>query len=464
MRVAIVGGGISGLSLAERLAAEGAEPIVLEADDRVGGKIGSFVKDGFTLECGPNGFLDKEPKTLELADRLGLSGALHRAAPIAGRRWIHVRGALREVPTKPPAFLRSDILPWSAKLRLAAEVFTPPAPEGKDESIGEFGRRHLGVRATEDLLGAMVLGIYGGDVNRLSLQSCFPRMAELDREHRSLILAMIRIQREKKKALGPAGSPGAGGPAGPSGVLTSVEGGLGAYVGRLAERLGPIVHKGVRVERLERSNGGWRLHTTGRGASASLDADAVAITTPAGEAARLLGPLDAELGDLAGGVEYVPMSVVHLAWPRERVAHPLDGFGFLIPPTEGRRILGAIFTSSIFPWRAPPGQVLLTVMVGGAIRPELALGSEASIAQLAREEIGAIIGAQGEPSLCEVVRWEQAIPQYVVGHEARRQAAFARVAGLPGLEIAGNAWRGIGFNDCIAAAPVVARQLLDASR
>lgn len=460
MRVAIVGGGISGLALAERLAAEGAEPVVLEAAGRVGGKVGSFRKDGFTLECGPNGFLDKEPKTLELADRIGLGGELHRASPVAGRRWIHVRGALREVPTRPQAFLRSDVLPWPAKVRLAMELFTEPKPEGKDESIAEFGRRHLGERATSDLLGAMVLGIYGGDVERLSLQSCFPRMAELEREHRSLLLAMIRLQRERRKALPQPGAPAAGGPAGPGGVLTSVEGGLGAYVARLGERLGPVVHAGVRVEGLERAGGRWLLHTTQQGAAASLEADAIALAVPADEAARLVAPLDPALADLAGGIGYAPMAVVHLAWPRERIAHPLDGFGFLIPPNQNKRILGAIFTSSIFPWRAPEGQALLTVMVGGAIRPELALGSEASIAAIAREELAAIIGAQGDPSLCEVVKWERAIPQYVVGHEARRTEADARASRLPGLVLAGNAWRGIGFNDCVAAAPMLAARLL----
>ncbi len=462
MRVAIVGGGISGLALAERLAAEGAEPIVLEADDRIGGKVGSFRKDGFLLEAGPNGFLDKEPKTLELADRIGLAGALHRADRAAERRWIHLRGGLREVPTKPPAFLASDLLPWSAKLRIAGELFTPRKPAGKDESIAEFGRRHLGRRATSDLLGAMVLGIYGGDVEKLSLQSCFPRMAQLEAEHRSLILAMIRIQREKRKALGPAGPvpANAGGPSGPSGTLTSCEGGLGGYVGRLAERLGDVVHTGTAVDRLERAGGRWRLHTSKRGEGAELEVDAVALATPADVTGRLVAPLDASLAELAQGIPYVPMAVVHLAWPKERIRHPLDGFGFLIPPGEGKRILGAIFISTLFPWRAPPGQALFTVMVGGAVRPELALGSEASIGQLAREELAAIVGAAGDPSLLEVVRWERAIPQYHVGHEAKRQAAEGRVAQHPGLFLAGNAWKGIGFNDCIAAAPEIAGRIL----
>src|SRR5690606_17578511 len=175
----------------------------------------------------------------------------------------------------------------------------------------------------------------------------------------------------------------------------------------------------------------------------------------------LLGPPDPELGDLAAGIEYAPMGVVHLARPRERVAHPLTGVGLLAPPHEGLRILGAMFVSSFFPWRAPPGQALFTVMVGGAVRPELVRGaSDASLAAIAREELAAIVGARGEPTLCEVVRWERAIPQYNVGHEARVQAAEGRAAALGGIFLAGNAWRGIGFNDCVANAPVIAERVL----
>ncbi|AKU90266.1 protoporphyrinogen oxidase [Vulgatibacter incomptus] len=452
MRVAIVGGGISGLALAERLAAAGAEPLVLEADDRAGGKIATRRKDGFLLEAGPNGFLDKEPATLELASRIGLRDSLRQAETAAKRRWVFVRGALREVPSTPPAFLRSDILPPFAKARVALEPFSRRAKPGVDESIADFGRRHLGARATRDLLGAMVLGIFGGDVEKLSLASCFPKMAELERAHRSLVLGMIRLQREKK---------GAGGPAGPGGVLTSVEGGLGHYPARLAETLGSAVRTGVRVDALSVTESGVRLHTNSGGRAAELDADAVAITAPADVASRLLAPLDPALGELAAGVPYAPMAVVHLAWPRARIAHPLDGFGFLVPPHEGRGILGAIFVSSIFPWRAPPDQALFTVMIGGAVRPELAARPEAELATLAASELGGIIGASGDPSLAEVIRWQRAIPQYVIGHEARRREAMERIARLGPVHLGGNAWRGIGVNDCIAAAAPLATEILD---
>lgn len=456
-RVAIVGGGISGLSLAARLSEAGLEPMVFEAAPTVGGKIATRQKDGFLLETGPNGFLGKEPKTFELAETLGLGGQLREAEALAGKRWIYLRDRLREVPTTPPAFLGSDLLPLSAKLRVAGELFTRRAPEGKDESVAEFGRRHLGRRATRDLLGAMVLGIFGGDVEKLSLASAFPRMASLDREHRSLILAMLRLQKARKAL--PPGAGQAGGPAGPSGALMSCEGGLGHYVQALGSRLGDRVATGVKVRSLGKDGDGWLLHVEDGGAPREVRADHVVLTTPADEQMRLLAPLDSTLADLAGGIPWAPISVVHLGWRREQVAHPLDGFGFLVPPHERRRILGVMFISSIFPWRAPNGQVLLTAMVGGDIRPDLARLPEAEVAAVAREEVAALVGASGEPTLSEVVQWDRAIPQYVVGHGARLEAAEARAAAL-GIHLGGNSWRGVGFNDCIVDASRLTARML----
>jgi len=451
VKVAIVGGGISGLSLGRALASSGAEPIVLEADRRAGGKIATIRKDGFLLETGPNGFLDKEPATLALAEEAGLGDALRPAAKESGRRWIWLRGALREVPTSPSAFLRSDLMGPLTKARMALEPFSRRVKPGVDESIASFGRRHLGRRVTRDLLGAMVLGIFGGDVERLSLPGCFPRMAELEREHRSLVLAMMRLAKRRRTT---------GGPAGPGGTLTSVEGGLGRFAESLAGALGDALRVGVRVERIAREGEGFRLFTSGEGGTAELRADKVVLAVPADVASRLTSPLDPELGRSIGLVPYAPMAVVHLAWPRERVAHPLDGFGFLAPPHEVLEILGAIFVSSIFPWRAPPGQALFTVMMGGAVRPELPARPPAELAAVAARDLAAIVGATGEPSLVEVVRWERAIPQYEVGHEALQREVMGRAARIPGLHVGGNAWRGVGVNDCVSASRTIAAEIL----
>lgn len=447
MRVAIVGGGISGLSLAERLAGMGAEPLVLEREARVGGRIATREKEGFLLETGPNGFLDSAPRTLELAERIGLSARLRRAGPEAKRRWLYLRGALRQVPSGPKDFLTSDILPLSAKLRLALEPFSRRA-RTPDESVASFGRRHLGARATRDLLSAIVLGIHAGDAESLSLPACFPRMAALEREHRSLVLAMRR--------LGRGGAP--------SGTLTNVEGGMGHLVQGLASRLGEAVRTGIAVDEIRRDGSSFVLAVSDAGGRHEIRTDAVAITTPAKEAARLVSPFEPVVAERALAIPYAPMAVVHVAWPRERIAHPLDGFGFLVPPHEGRKILGAIFVSTIFPWKAPPGQALFTVMIGGAVAPELARLPEPSLVDLAVSELSDIVGVAGSPTIAEVVRWDQAIPQYVVGHQALVDEVDRRMAEVEGMYLGGDAWKGIGINDCISAAEPLARRILHESR
>jgi len=189
----------------------------------------------------------------------------------------------------------------------------------------------------------------------------------------------------------------------------------------------------------------------------------VAIPPPAGEAARLVEPLEPEVARLARAIPYAPLAVVHLAWPREKVAHPLDGFGFLVPPHEGRGILGALFVSAMFPWKAPTGTALFTVMVGGAVAPEKTRLPDDALVDLAVSELSDIVGTAGTPLLAEIVRWDQAIPQYVVGHLARVGEIDERMGKVEGVYLGGDAWKGIGVNECIAAAEPLARRILQRS-
>jgi oxygen-dependent protoporphyrinogen oxidase len=457
-RIAIVGGGISGLALAERLAAGGAEPIVLEADHRTGGKVRSVVRDGYIMEAGPNGFLDKVPATRSLAGRIGILDAFRPATGVYGNRYLVVDGKLETVPGTPGAFLKSGMLPWWSKARIALEPFSGRVKPGVDESIADFGRRHLGDRATAVMLGGMVLGIFAGDVEQLSLKSCFPRMAEMEKEYRSLFVALVKLARKRKKER--LSAPPSTGLGAPTGILTSVEGGLEAYVQRLAEHLGPVVHTRVRAERIVRGEVGWTLVLDDRGTQRELTVDEVVLACPADAAADLLAPHDSGAADLARGIPYPPIAVVHLSWPKERITAPKEGFGFLVPPRENRPILGAVLVHSIFPWRAPEGQTLYTVMIGGATRPDLARLPEDDLRKLAAAEVAPMVGARGEPTLAEVVKWERAIPQYVVGHAARVEEIETRVKAFPGLYLAGNAWHGVAFNDCIEQGEKLAARIL----
>ncbi|MFP2907475.1 protoporphyrinogen oxidase [Pyxidicoccus sp. 3LFB2] len=453
MKVAVVGGGISGLVVAHRLRSHGRDCVLLESSSRLGGAVGTRVRGGYLVEQGPNSFLDREPATRELAAALGLEGRIRVADPAAKRRYVYTRGRLRSVPASPPAFLGSDILPLGARLRVIGELFTGRAPQGVDESLADFGRRHLGRTATEVLLDAVQTGIYAGNVERLSVGATFPPLVKLEREHRSLILGAIQAQKAQKtaqKAL-PAGAGVTGGVAAPpklSGALSTFEGGLQTLIDALTAALGDVVHVGATVEGLARVDGGWRLTVHEHGRSAELTAEHVVLAVPSHVAERLLRPLDAPLATQLADIEYAPIAVVHLGFDAGTTPAP-DGFGFLVPSGEKRQLLGAIHASTTFPFRVEGGRVLYTCMVGGARQPELVKREEPELVALAREELKALAGVTAAPAFTEVIRWPLGIPQYNVGHLARVSALDAALQRWPGLHLTGNAYKGVGLNDCI---------------
>jgi oxygen-dependent protoporphyrinogen oxidase len=442
--VAIIGGGITGLALTQRLRSRGKAVILLEAETRLGGNIETMRRDGFITETGPNSFLDKEPTTRELAASVGVEHLIRSADPAAKARYLYTRGRLRALPASPPAFLKSDILPLSARLRVMAELFSGRASKGVDESLASFGRRHLGATATTVLLDAVQTGIYAGDMGSLSVGATFPQLLKLERDHRSLILGAIRTQRAQRKAL-PAGTEGA---EKLRGALCTFEGGLGTLIDALGRAIGPAAHIGAKVEGLARAEGGWRISVRENGRQAELMASHVVVATPAYVTAGLLRPLDERLSALVESIAYAPIAVVHLGFEKGSTPAP-DGFGFLVPGQEKRRLLGAIHASTVFPFRAEGGRVLYTCMVGGARRPDLVNLSEEQLVALAREELKDLAGVAASPSFTQAIRWMRGIPQYNVGHLERVTAIDEAVARLPGLHLAGNAYKGVGINDCI---------------
>lgn len=462
IRIAILGAGISGLATAhaiERLAAERGLPVsvsVLERETRTGGKIWSIKEEGYLCEWGPNGFLDSKPMTLELCARLGISSRLARSDDNARKRFIYADGALHRLPENGPMFLKSQLISWPGKLRLAGELFVPPRRDGADETLADFARRRLGAEALDKLIGPMVSGIFAGDPETMSLQSCFPRIRELEQEYGGLLRAMLKLAKKKKAEI-KAGKAVASA-AGPGGVLTSFVDGIQSLTDAAAAGISGEVRTGAPVTAIQPgAAGGWAVNLADGG---TVDCDVLVSALPAHVLGGLVAPLDTQLGELVNGIPYAPMNVICCGFRRERIARDLDGFGYLVTRRSGRSILGTLWDSSIFPQRAPEGHVLLRSMMGGATNPAaIELADDQALA-LTRADLRHIMGIEAAPDFVRIFRHRRAIPQYLPGH-ARRLAAIAeRLPAHPGLFVTGNAFGGVGLNDCVNAANRTAEQVI----
>ena len=460
-KIAVIGAGISGLSTAytiERLAGEvglDVEVTVFEREERTGGKILSIKEEGYLCEWGPNGFLDSKPMTLELCDHLGIREQLTRSNDNARKRFIYSGGILNRLPENGPMFLQSKLISWPGKIRLAQEFIKPKRTDGVDETLADFARRRLGAEALDKLIGPMVSGIFAGNPETMSLQSCFPRIHELEQEYGGLLKAMMLLAKQKKAEI-KAGKQVASA-AGPGGVLTSFLGGIQELTDGTVKGLNGTVQTGNAVTGLKLIDGGWEIRLTD---GSNFDADVVVSAAPAHVLKELTWSVDGELSELLDGIPYAPMNIICFGYEEEKIARDLDGFGYLIPKNEGCKILGTLWDSSIFPERAPEGHVLLRSMMGGATTPEAIDLSDAEVKERTMAELKKIMGIDAEPDFVRIFRHQRAIPQYVVGHADRLAAIDERLKSLPGLVLTGNAYSGIGLNDCVNAANKAGEQVL----
>lgn len=452
--VSIVGGGIAGLSVAHALLAEGAAAhgislAVLERAPRLGGHIRTEHIDGFVCESGPNGFLDNAPATLALVRDLGLDAQVQPSDDRARTRFIVRGGHLQKVPDGPLGLIGSELLSWHGKLRLAMEPFARRRAEG-DETIHAFASRRIGREAADVLVDPMVSGIFGGNARALSLRACFPNMWDLETKHGSLVRAMVARRRQRKARGGAIGAP--------LGRLTSFRGGAEVLIRRLADQLGDVARTGVEVSDVTADGDRYRLHIAGQ---APMEADAVVLASGAATTARMVRALDVPLSAELAAMPTASMVVVCLGYEAAGLAHPLNGFGYLIPRSEGMRTLGVLWDSSVYPGRAPAGRVLMRVMLGGATDPEAVDLDDDSILEVVRRELKVAMGVEATPRLVHIVRHRTGIPQYTVGHLERLARAEERLAQWPGLALAGNAYRGVSMNACIADAKNVAARVLE---
>lgn len=463
----MIGGGVSGLATAFR-AREAAAALghtlavtVLEAASRPGGKMRTDLADGLVIEEGPNGFLDSKPDPLLLTQAIGLESRLLRSSDAARKRFVCRDGRLVRLPETPGAFLRSPLLSGRGKVRLLGEPFAPPAPPG-EETLSEFAERRLGAEARDYLIDPMVSGIYAGDPARLSVAAAFPRVVELEREHGGLFRGMVAVmrQRRRERRQGPKSY------AGPGGTLQSYRGGVATLPAALAASIGgPRAGGGdglvlsTAATGIRRTATGWEVMAETDGAARTFPADAVVLSCPAYDAARLLRIAAPGAVEPLGGIPYAPVAVVATAFARDEVARPLDGFGFLIPGTERRPILGTLWDSSVFEDRAPPGMVLLRSMAGGARRPDVAEMPDSDLVAIVRAQLADLMGIRAAPRLVRVYRWDRGIPQYDLGHLGRVAAAEAALAREPGLFLCHNAYRGIALADCCREAAATGRNV-----
>lgn len=449
--VIIIGGGISGLSCAWFLQQQGVAVRVLESRSQPGGTILTSRADGFQVEHGPNSTLQKpghpEDALGRLIAGLDLTDRLQTANSQAAVRYILKQGSLMPLPSSPLDFLRTPIFSARAKWRLLAEPFIGRADT--EESIADFVRRRLGAEFLDYAIEPFISGVYAGDPERLSVQAAVARIYALEAKHRSLILGAIAQGRVSR---------GAGLP---KGRMIAFAGGMQTLPAAIADSLPPgCLQTGAEVYRLEQTGDGWKVRwRSAEGQEQEEQAARVILAIPAPMTATLLKPFCPGGAQILRSIPYAPIVSTALGYRREQVAHPLDGFGFLIPRQERVRLLGALFSSTLFPGRVPSGRVLITTFIGGAMDPEILALDDAGLLKQVEGDLGACLGIRGRAGHVRITRYRASIPQYVLGHNQRIEKLDALISRTPGLHLRAN-WRdGISVADCVRNGELLAQRL-----
>ncbi len=447
MRVAVIGAGITGLSTALELRTRGVDVTCFEAGSRVGGVITTIERDGYLIEAGPTS-LTATTALEGLIDQLGLGAQRVMPSATAKRRFIVRDGVLCPLPSGPGSLVSSKALSGAAKFRLLREPFVSAVRDVEDESIASLVRRRLGDEILAYLVGPFVSGVYAGDPEQLSARYAMPMLFHAERRHGSLLVGGMREAKAKQGVVRQKG-------------ITSFRDGLATLPKAMHAALGSRVVLNTRVVAVTREGDQWRLQLDAAGQTSSTLVDAVIYAGPAHAIDGLGLPAEAHqtLAPVAA-MHHPPVATVALGFPRAKVEHALDGFGMLCPAVEGRTILGAIFSSSLFPGRAPEGQVLITCFLGGAREPGTGRAETSEVLPLVRRDLRELIGATGEPSFVHHQRWLRAIPQYQLGHEAVVSGAARAETACPGLYLTGQ-WRaGVSLGECIAQGQQMAARVV----
>ena len=466
--IVVVGAGIAGLACAYKIRELAAlehrsvEVTLVESSDRLGGVIATKSTRDFVVELGPDSFISEKPWALQLCQRLGIEGELVQTNTLNRSTFVVCDGELLPLPagflllapTQVWSFVNSSLFSFRGKLRMALDLLMPRGKVLEDESLGSFVRRRLGKEALERVAQPLVGGIYTADPEHLSLAATMPRFLEMEKNYRSVIYALWKQQRQaagkSRFSSGPRWS-----------LFVSLKGGMERLVEKLNEALsGVTINKNCSVTEIRHARDvhsgrppRWEVEIR---ENKNLLADGVVLATPSYVAAECLRPLSASLSERLFSITYNSSATVNFAYPRGAISQRLDGFGFVVPKRENRKILAATFSSMKYPNRAPEGSVLLRTFLGGALQPELLRLDDANLIKAAQEEIAALMGVTANPEFATLARWPKAMPSYGIGHLNLVQEIESRLEGLSGIALAGAAYRGVGIPDCVRSGELAA--------
>jgi oxygen-dependent protoporphyrinogen oxidase len=455
-RVVIIGGGISGLSTAYYLAKGGAASTILESRARLGGVIQTEHVEGCTLEAGPDSFLSIKPAALELIADLGLSGEVigsndHLRVTFVrknGRLVPLPDGLMMMVPTKILPLITTGLVSWGTKLRMGLEWFRAPKPKPGDESVAEFVEEHYGREAVDYLAEPLLSGIYGGNPSELSVRSVLPRFVELAERYGSLTRGVLAERAKAAQRRTQAAPPP---------LFRTLKGGLGQVVDAVAEAIqGKTEVRRGRAETVERAASGFRVKMDGDW----LEADRLVVACEAHSGSALLGAVDARAAELLGMVPYSSSMTVALGFDAADFAKLPEGFGFLVPKKERRRLVACTWVGTKFSYRVPEGKIVARCFLGGMEDAGVLAERDDAIIAAVTAELREIAGISARPRFTRIARWPRSMAQYSVGHGQRVEELEARVAGIRGLYLAGNAYSGIGIPDCIRMGKMAAERIL----
>ncbi|MDQ3654534.1 MAG: protoporphyrinogen oxidase [Chloroflexota bacterium] len=464
--VAVIGGGITGLAAAHALCTKRPDLNVtlMEQSDRLGGKIQTESVDGYTIEGGPDSFLSVKPRGVGLSRELGLENRFIRPIEENAGSFVFSRGQLVPlpeglsglVPSRLGPMFRTPLLSPAAKVRVAMELGLRSKSGNDDETVAAFIERRFGKEVYARMIEPLMAGIYAGDGRKLSLAATFPRLRATERTHGGIILGALATKRElARRQEAPIQKRG----------FLSFQGGMIELVNCLQVSLrgaGAEIETGADVRSIAHSpdGSGFDLEVVREGHVRERTFDAVIVATPAWRAAELARQVAPAAARTLGGIPHVSNALVSVAFDASRLSRPLRGYGYVVPRVENRAVMAMTWVSSKWRDRAPDGKVLVRAFIGRAGQEQYLSGDDASLIQIARREIEDVLGVTGNPDLTRVYRWERGMPQYNLGHLQRVHSITAECNGIPGFEIAGNMFRGVGIPDCIASAEGAATSLL----